>query len=130
MNRYLIPLAVFALIVGVFAIGMYDGSNILVALGQDLGDGRWSLRVQVRPLVTYMWIAALIMAGGATHTFFEKRRRPAGFIHRAPAGMTQAARTRRKPVPHGYTLVEHKTFTLPEALLGRHIFQVFQNASL
>ena len=57
------------------AIYMFDGSNILVALGQDLGDGRWSMRVQVRPLVTYMWIAALIMAAGGMLAISDRRYR-------------------------------------------------------
>src|SRR6185437_9060272 len=45
-------------------IRMYRVSNVLVALGQDLGDGRWSLRLQVRPLVSFIWLAAFIMATG------------------------------------------------------------------
>ena len=49
------------------------GNNLLLALGEDLGGGRWSVRVQVRPLVSLVWLAALIMAigGGA------RRLRPA-----------------------------------------------------
>ena len=34
------------------AIRMSRGNNILVALGEDLGGGRWSLRIQIRPLVS------------------------------------------------------------------------------
>ena len=57
------------------AIAMHDGDNILVALGQDLGDGRWSLRLQVRPLVSLIWIAALIMAGGGMLAIADRRYR-------------------------------------------------------
>ncbi len=57
------------------AIYINHGSNILVALGQDLGDGRWSFRLQVRPLVLYIWIAALIMAGGGLLAITDKRYR-------------------------------------------------------
>ncbi|HEV7136608.1 MAG TPA: cytochrome c-type biogenesis CcmF C-terminal domain-containing protein, partial [Steroidobacteraceae bacterium] len=57
------------------AIRMYRTSNILVALGQDLGDGRWSLRLQVRPLVTFIWLAALIMAAGGMLAISDRRYR-------------------------------------------------------
>ena len=57
------------------AIFINRGSNILVALGQDLGDGRWSFRLQVRPLVMYIWIAALIMAAGGIIAITDRRYR-------------------------------------------------------
>ena len=57
------------------AIFINDGNNILVALGQNLGNGRWSFRLQVRPLVLYIWIAALIMAAGGLLAISDKRYR-------------------------------------------------------
>lgn len=57
------------------AIRMYRVSNILVALGQDLGDGRWSLRLQVRPLVSFIWLAAFIMAAGGMLAISDRRYR-------------------------------------------------------
>ena len=57
------------------AIKMYYTSNILVALGQDLGDGRWSLRLQVRPLVSFIWLAAFIMATGGMLAISDRRYR-------------------------------------------------------
>ena len=78
------------------AIYMYRVSNILVALGQDLGDGRWSMRVQVRPLVTFIWLAAFIMAVGGMLAISDRRYRivpveesaiePIGAITRSGAG--------------------------------------------
>ncbi len=59
------------------AITINGGSNILVALGQNLGDGRWSFRLQVRPLVLYIWIGALIMAGGGLLAITDRRYRVA-----------------------------------------------------
>jgi len=50
-------------------IKTHRGSDLFVALGEDLGGGRWSLRVQYRPLVDLVWISAFIMAlGGAIAT--------------------------------------------------------------
>jgi cytochrome c-type biogenesis protein CcmF len=63
------------------AIKMYHTSNILIALGQDLGDGRWSLRLQVRPLVSFIWLAAFIMATGGMIAISDRRYR----LARVPA---------------------------------------------
>jgi cytochrome c-type biogenesis protein CcmF len=59
------------------AIKMTRGNNILLALGEDLGAGRWSVRVQVRPLVSLVWLAALIMAIGAGLAASDRRYRAA-----------------------------------------------------
>ncbi|MDE2052706.1 MAG: c-type cytochrome biogenesis protein CcmF, partial [Gammaproteobacteria bacterium] len=57
------------------SIRMYYTTNILIALGQDLGDGRWSLRLQIRPLVTFIWLAALVMAAGGMLAISDRRYR-------------------------------------------------------
>ncbi len=38
--------------------------DLFVALGEDLGAGRWSIRAQLRPLINYVWLAAGLMALG------------------------------------------------------------------
>ena len=38
--------------------------DIFVALGEPLGDGSWSLRIQVKPLIRFIWLGAIIMALG------------------------------------------------------------------
>ena len=63
-------------------IGSYWGSNIFLALGDDIGAGKWSVRLQVRPLVNYVWIAAFIMALGGGIAASDRRYRTA----REPAG--------------------------------------------
>jgi cytochrome c-type biogenesis protein CcmF len=78
------------------SIKMYRTSNILVALGQDLGDGHWSLRLQVRPLVSFIWLAAFIMATGGMLAISDRRYRlaraeapqasPVGAMTRSGAG--------------------------------------------
>jgi cytochrome c-type biogenesis protein CcmF len=59
------------------AIRMSRGSNLLVALGDDLGAGRWSVRIQIRPLVSLIWLAALIMAIGGVTAASDRRYRTA-----------------------------------------------------
>ncbi|HEY0767055.1 MAG TPA: cytochrome c-type biogenesis CcmF C-terminal domain-containing protein, partial [Steroidobacteraceae bacterium] len=59
------------------SIKMHRGNNVLVALGEDLGAGRWSVRIQIRPLVSLIWLAALIMAIGAAVAASDRRYRSA-----------------------------------------------------
>ncbi len=59
------------------SIKMHHGNNLLVALGEDLGAGRWSVRIQIRPLVSLIWLAALIMAIGGAVAASDRRYRTA-----------------------------------------------------
>jgi cytochrome c-type biogenesis protein CcmF len=68
------------------AIQMNRGTNLLIALGDDLGAGRWSVRIQVRPLISLVWLAALIMAlGGALAGSDRRYRLAANSAAAAPA---------------------------------------------
>jgi cytochrome c-type biogenesis protein CcmF len=58
-------------------IGSYWGSNIFLALGDDLGAGKWSIRLQIRPLVNYVWLSAFLMAIGGAIAASDKRYRTA-----------------------------------------------------
>jgi cytochrome c-type biogenesis protein CcmF len=73
------------------AIRMDHGNNILVALGEDLGAGRWSLRVQIRPLVSFIWLAALIMAIGGAVAASDRRYRTAQVTAAAVPGATEGS---------------------------------------
>jgi cytochrome c-type biogenesis protein CcmF len=73
------------------AIRMDHGNNILVALGEDLGAGRWSLRVQIRPLVSFIWLAALIMAIGGAVAASDRRYRTAKVTEAAVPGATEGS---------------------------------------
>jgi cytochrome c-type biogenesis protein CcmF len=57
------------------AIRVNRGNNLLLALGEDLGGGRWSVRIQIRPLVSLVWIAAFIMALGGALAASDRRYR-------------------------------------------------------
>jgi cytochrome c-type biogenesis protein CcmF len=69
------------------AIRMFRGDNILLALGEDLGAGRWSVRVQIRPLVSLVWLAAFIMACGGLLAASDRRYRSV----KVPAPVEEAA---------------------------------------
>ncbi len=66
------------------AIKMHRGSNVLLALGEDLGAGRWSLRIQIRPLVSLVWLAAFVMACGGALAASDRRYRTARVSAVAP----------------------------------------------
>jgi cytochrome c-type biogenesis protein CcmF len=72
-------------------IGSYWGSNIFLAMGDDLGAGKWSVRLQVRPLVNYVWIAAFIMALGGGIAASDKRYRNAKQSSAEEIGVTEGA---------------------------------------
>ncbi|MFI4880279.1 MAG: heme lyase CcmF/NrfE family subunit [Steroidobacterales bacterium] len=70
------------------SIRMNHGNNILVALGEDLGAGRWSVRIQIRPLVSFIWLAALIMAIGGAVAASDRRYRTSRVTEAAMPGVT------------------------------------------
>ena len=49
--------------------------DLFVALGEPLGDGSWSVRIQVKPLVRFIWLGALIMALGGLLAILDRRYR-------------------------------------------------------
>ena len=72
------------------AITLSRGNNLLLALGDDLGAGRWSVRVQIRPLVSLVWLAALIMAIGGCVAASDRRYRTARAAAAAPGSQALA----------------------------------------
>jgi cytochrome c-type biogenesis protein CcmF len=66
------------------AIKMNRGNNILLALGEDLGAGRWSVRIQIRPLVSLVWTAAFIMALGGWLAASDRRYRTVRVTEASP----------------------------------------------
>jgi cytochrome c-type biogenesis protein CcmF len=49
--------------------------DLFVALGDDLGASKWSLRIQYKPLIRYIWLGALIMAFGGLTAVSDRRYR-------------------------------------------------------
>ncbi|HEU0225096.1 MAG TPA: heme lyase CcmF/NrfE family subunit [Steroidobacteraceae bacterium] len=63
--------------------------DLFAALGEDLGQGRWSLRIQYKPLIRYIWLGALLIAlGGGIAALDRRYRRRADA--REPAAVTAA----------------------------------------
>ncbi len=57
--------------------GIYNrhGTDLFVALGDDLGAGSWSLRAQIRPMITLLWLGPLFMALGGALALSDRRYR-------------------------------------------------------
>jgi cytochrome c-type biogenesis protein CcmF len=72
--------------------GIYNlhGTDLFIALGDDLGAGRWSLRAQIRPLITLLWLGPLFMALGGALALSDRRYRLARAAARE--GLPAAAR--------------------------------------
>ena len=49
--------------------------DLYVALGEDLGNGSWALRVYTRPFVRWIWLGAALMALGGLVTATDRRFR-------------------------------------------------------
>jgi cytochrome c-type biogenesis protein CcmF len=51
--------------------------DLFVALGDDLGAGSWSVRLQYKPMVRFIWFGALVMAIGGLLAITDRRYRVA-----------------------------------------------------
>lgn len=49
--------------------------DIYVALGEELDDGAWAIRLQYKPLVRWIWLGSILMFIGGGFAVFDKRYR-------------------------------------------------------
>jgi cytochrome c-type biogenesis protein CcmF len=66
--------------------------DLFVALGEDLGEGAWSLRVYHKPYVRWIWLGALIMAIGGGLAATDRRYRSLAREARNADGSAAGAR--------------------------------------
>lgn len=57
------------------AISARWNRDLFVAMGEDVGRGAWSLRLQVRPMIQFVWWGALVMMLGGVLAGFDRRYR-------------------------------------------------------
>ncbi len=57
--------------------GIYPRWNkdLFVALGDQLGGGAWSVRIQYKPMIRFIWIGAFVMAMGGLISVTDRRYR-------------------------------------------------------
>jgi cytochrome c-type biogenesis protein CcmF len=68
--------------------------DLFVAMGDDLGDGAWSVRVQYKPMVRFIWFGALVMALGGLLALSDRRYRTRRETVADKVGAGRAAATR------------------------------------
>ena len=51
--------------------------DVFVALGEPLGDNAWSLRLQVKPLIGFLWLGSGLMVLGGLFAITDRRYRVA-----------------------------------------------------
>jgi cytochrome c-type biogenesis protein CcmF len=76
------------------AISVNWSRDLFVAMGNSLGDGAWSMRIQYKPLVRYIWLGALVMAIGGFLAATDRRYRS-----RVPAPVQDTAGSPPDPQP-------------------------------
>jgi cytochrome c-type biogenesis protein CcmF len=71
--------------------------DLYVALGNPLGDGSWSVRLQYKPLVRFIWLGGLLMMLGGMLAASDRRYRRLAPVEDADALTVPAEgpRTRR-----------------------------------
>jgi cytochrome c-type biogenesis protein CcmF len=57
------------------AISVNWARDLFVAMGNPLGESAWSMRIQYKPLVRYIWLGALVMAVGGFVAATDRRYR-------------------------------------------------------
>ena len=62
--------------------------DLFVALGDQLGGDAWSVRIQYKPLIRYIWLGAVIMAFGGLVAVSDRRYRSVRVTQAVPAGPT------------------------------------------
>ncbi len=62
--------------------------DLFVALGDQLGGDAWSVRIQYKPLIRYVWLGAVIMAFGGLLAVSDRRYRSVRVTEAVPAGST------------------------------------------
>jgi cytochrome c-type biogenesis protein CcmF len=51
--------------------------DLFIALGDQLGDGAWSVRIQYKPMIRFIWLGAFVMALGGLVSVSDRRYRKA-----------------------------------------------------
>jgi cytochrome c-type biogenesis protein CcmF len=57
------------------AIDTRIGRDVFIALGDELGAGAWSIRIQVKPLIRFLWLGPLLMVFGGLIAITDRRYR-------------------------------------------------------
>ncbi len=68
-------------------INVHWNKDLFIALGDQLGNNTWSVRIQYKPMIRFIWLGCLVMALGGLIAVTDRR-------YRSPA--TQRVRKNKK----------------------------------
>ena len=78
------------------AISVNWSRDLFVAMGNPLGADAWSMRIQYKPLVRYIWLGALVMAIGGMVAATDRRYRARAAV-REPDSVAAPPRPEPRP---------------------------------
>ena len=67
------------------------GRDLFIALGEQLGRGAWSVRIQYKPLIRFIWFGCIVMAIGGLVGISDPRYRQRARAKAAADGVTATA---------------------------------------
>ncbi|MBK6673983.1 MAG: heme lyase CcmF/NrfE family subunit [Proteobacteria bacterium] len=70
------------------ALGVSWSRDLLATMGESVGGGVWSMRLQVRPLMRLLWLGSALMALGGLLATLDKRYRRVRAVATEPAQTT------------------------------------------
>jgi cytochrome c-type biogenesis protein CcmF len=70
------------------ALGVSWSRDLLATMGESVGGGVWSMRLQVRPLMRLLWLGSALMALGGLLATLDKRYRRVRAVATEPAPTT------------------------------------------
>ena len=70
------------------ALGVGFRRDLLATMGESVGGGVWSMRLQVRPLMRLLWLGSALMALGGLLATLDKRYRRVRAVATEPAPTT------------------------------------------
>jgi cytochrome c-type biogenesis protein CcmF len=76
------------------AIDSNLGRDVFLALGEPLGENAWSVRIQVKPLIGFLWLGSTLMVLGGLAAISDRR-------YREPARERSPATAASAPAPAG-----------------------------
>ena len=67
-------------------IQVHWNKDLFIALGDQLGNDTWSVRIQYKPMIRFIWFGSLVMALGGLIAVTDRRyRSTAKAAEKAPA---------------------------------------------
>lgn len=73
-------------------VALYPGllRDLYVAMGEKLDDGSWTMRIQVKPFIRWLWLGALLMAAGGVVAVADRRYRRRRVVRRSLGAIIEA----------------------------------------